>query len=239
MSQPSPGATRQSRAEANASAVARLPEPGAPVNRYAWWTRPRSIAARSRAITRSWPRTAAKRGTGRKLSTGPHRRAGRAAIAAPTRVGRLGARRRPGRLLRSRGNAHDLAPELARRPRPRRGDPAGRARGAEVLGLPRGPAHRRHLRHHRGPRSAASRPSADDWCNLGQGMPEADALPGAPPRVAHIDIAGADQEYAPVSGPVGAARGHRQPLQPRCSGAACRRSTRPRTSRSRAAAAWP
>ena len=26
-------------------------------------------------------------------------------------------------------------------------------------------------------------PSKDDWCNLGQGMPEAEALPGAPPRI--------------------------------------------------------
>jgi aspartate/methionine/tyrosine aminotransferase len=41
---------------------------------------------------------------------------------------------------------------------------------------------------------------ADDWCNLGQGMPEADALPGAPPRVTHLDITDGDQEYAPVPG---------------------------------------
>ncbi|MEZ4221007.1 MAG: pyridoxal phosphate-dependent aminotransferase [Polyangiaceae bacterium] len=39
-----------------------------------------------------------------------------------------------------------------------------------------------------------------EWSNLGQGMPEAGELPGAPPRVAHIDIAEADQEYAPVAG---------------------------------------
>ncbi len=43
-------------------------------------------------------------------------------------------------------------------------------------------------------------PSAADWCNLGQGMPEADALPGAPPRVTAVDIAVGDQEYAPVAG---------------------------------------
>ncbi len=42
--------------------------------------------------------------------------------------------------------------------------------------------------------------SAEDWCNLGQGMPEAEALPGAPPRVNHIDIGPGDQEYAPVAG---------------------------------------
>lgn len=39
-----------------------------------------------------------------------------------------------------------------------------------------------------------------DWCNLGQGMPETGPLEGAPPRVEHIDIDVADQEYAPVAG---------------------------------------
>ena len=39
-----------------------------------------------------------------------------------------------------------------------------------------------------------------DWCNLGQGMPEADALPGAPARITTLDIAGGDLEYAPVAG---------------------------------------
>lgn len=39
-----------------------------------------------------------------------------------------------------------------------------------------------------------------DWCNLGQGMPESGQLLGAPPRVSQIDIASADQEYAPVPG---------------------------------------
>ena len=43
-------------------------------------------------------------------------------------------------------------------------------------------------------------PSADDWCNLGQGMPEAEALPGAPPRIAELPILAGDQEYAPVAG---------------------------------------
>lgn len=43
-------------------------------------------------------------------------------------------------------------------------------------------------------------PSSEDWANLGQGMPEADALPGAPPRVAELPILGGDQEYAPVAG---------------------------------------
>jgi N-succinyldiaminopimelate aminotransferase len=43
-------------------------------------------------------------------------------------------------------------------------------------------------------------PTGEDWCNLGQGMPEADALPGAPPRVTEVPIGVGDQEYAPVAG---------------------------------------
>jgi aspartate/methionine/tyrosine aminotransferase len=39
-----------------------------------------------------------------------------------------------------------------------------------------------------------------DWCNLGQGMPETGPLPGAPPRVEHVDISLIDQEYAPIPG---------------------------------------
>ncbi len=39
-----------------------------------------------------------------------------------------------------------------------------------------------------------------DWCNLGQGQPETGALPGAPPRVTHVEIDPADQEYSPVAG---------------------------------------
>jgi N-succinyldiaminopimelate aminotransferase len=42
--------------------------------------------------------------------------------------------------------------------------------------------------------------TADDWCNLGQGMPESDALPGAPPRITELPIHDGDQEYAPVAG---------------------------------------
>jgi N-succinyldiaminopimelate aminotransferase len=38
------------------------------------------------------------------------------------------------------------------------------------------------------------------WCNLGQGMPEAGPLEGAPPRVQDVNIGVADQEYAPVAG---------------------------------------
>jgi aspartate/methionine/tyrosine aminotransferase len=44
------------------------------------------------------------------------------------------------------------------------------------------------------------RPGDAEWCNLGQGMPETGALPGAPPRATAVDIAGDDQEYAPVAG---------------------------------------
>ncbi|HET9621905.1 MAG TPA: pyridoxal phosphate-dependent aminotransferase [Kofleriaceae bacterium] len=43
-------------------------------------------------------------------------------------------------------------------------------------------------------------PSADDWCNLGQGMPESEALPDAPPRIAELPILAGDHEYAPVAG---------------------------------------
>jgi N-succinyldiaminopimelate aminotransferase len=43
-------------------------------------------------------------------------------------------------------------------------------------------------------------PSSDDWCNLGQGMPEAEALPGAPPRISDLPILEGDHEYAPVAG---------------------------------------
>lgn len=39
-----------------------------------------------------------------------------------------------------------------------------------------------------------------DWCNLGQGQPETGALPGAPPRVEHLEISEFNQEYAPVAG---------------------------------------
>jgi aspartate/methionine/tyrosine aminotransferase len=41
---------------------------------------------------------------------------------------------------------------------------------------------------------------APDWANLGQGMPEAEALPGAPPRITELPVQAGDQEYAPVAG---------------------------------------
>jgi aspartate/methionine/tyrosine aminotransferase len=41
---------------------------------------------------------------------------------------------------------------------------------------------------------------AEDWCNLGQGQPETDPLPGAPPRIGEVTVAAADLEYAPVAG---------------------------------------
>ncbi|MBK8259013.1 MAG: pyridoxal phosphate-dependent aminotransferase [Polyangiaceae bacterium] len=40
----------------------------------------------------------------------------------------------------------------------------------------------------------------DGWCNLGQGQPETGPLPGSPPRCEAVEIAGDDQEYAPVAG---------------------------------------
>jgi aspartate/methionine/tyrosine aminotransferase len=39
----------------------------------------------------------------------------------------------------------------------------------------------------------------DGWCNLGQGQPETGPLPGAPPRLEGVPVAG-DEEYAPVAG---------------------------------------
>ena len=43
-------------------------------------------------------------------------------------------------------------------------------------------------------------PTSEDWCNLGQGMPESEALPGAPPRISELPIREGDHEYAPVAG---------------------------------------
>jgi N-succinyldiaminopimelate aminotransferase len=41
---------------------------------------------------------------------------------------------------------------------------------------------------------------AEDWCNLGQGMPETEELAGAPPRLKNLEFDPADFEYAPVGG---------------------------------------
>ena len=43
-------------------------------------------------------------------------------------------------------------------------------------------------------------PASEDWANLGQGMPDAEALAGAPPRIAELPILVGDHEYAPVAG---------------------------------------
>jgi aspartate/methionine/tyrosine aminotransferase len=43
-------------------------------------------------------------------------------------------------------------------------------------------------------------PGDAEWCNLGQGQPETGELPGAPPRVKHVDVALDDQDYAPIAG---------------------------------------
>lgn len=49
-------------------------------------------------------------------------------------------------------------------------------------------------------RRGYSATAADGWCNLGQGMPESEALAGAPPRISNVPISEGDQEYAPVAG---------------------------------------
>ncbi|MFO0552460.1 MAG: pyridoxal phosphate-dependent aminotransferase [Polyangiaceae bacterium] len=46
----------------------------------------------------------------------------------------------------------------------------------------------------------SAEPGEDDWCNLGQGMPETGSLPGAPARCQSVAISVGDQEYAPVAG---------------------------------------
>jgi aspartate/methionine/tyrosine aminotransferase len=43
-------------------------------------------------------------------------------------------------------------------------------------------------------------PTDPEWCNLGQGQPETGDLPGAPPRIRHVEVALDDQDYAPVAG---------------------------------------
>jgi aspartate/methionine/tyrosine aminotransferase len=43
-------------------------------------------------------------------------------------------------------------------------------------------------------------PGDPSWANLGQGQPETDDLPGAPPRVQSVAVDVADQEYAPIPG---------------------------------------
>jgi aspartate/methionine/tyrosine aminotransferase len=47
---------------------------------------------------------------------------------------------------------------------------------------------------------AGFEPRSDEWCNLGQGMPETGALPGGPPRMSTLEIDPGDLEYAPVAG---------------------------------------
>ena len=47
---------------------------------------------------------------------------------------------------------------------------------------------------------AGYRAADPEWCNLGQGQPEAGELPGSPPRIHGVKVAVDDQEYAPVAG---------------------------------------
>lgn len=46
----------------------------------------------------------------------------------------------------------------------------------------------------------SAEPGEDDWCNLGQGMPETGLLDGGPERTSAVTIGVDDQEYAPVAG---------------------------------------
>jgi len=39
-----------------------------------------------------------------------------------------------------------------------------------------------------------------DWCNLGQGQAETGPLPGAPPRIQHLELGPSDHNYSPVLG---------------------------------------
>ena len=42
--------------------------------------------------------------------------------------------------------------------------------------------------------------AVDDWANLGQGMPEAEQLPGARPRITVLAVLPGVHEYAPGAG---------------------------------------
>ena len=44
------------------------------------------------------------------------------------------------------------------------------------------------------------RPGSPQWANLGQGAPEVGDIPNAPARIANIQLAEEDHEYAPVDG---------------------------------------
>ncbi len=39
-----------------------------------------------------------------------------------------------------------------------------------------------------------------DWCNLGQGQPEVGPMPGAPPRIASVELEPQDHAYGPLGG---------------------------------------
>ena len=47
---------------------------------------------------------------------------------------------------------------------------------------------------------AGFKPGDPAWCNLGQGMPETGALPGAAPRIRSLPVRPGDLEYAPIPG---------------------------------------
>lgn len=51
-------------------------------------------------------------------------------------------------------------------------------------------------------RQAGYRPDDPSWANLGQGAPQIDHLPGAPPRINSIEFSQSQQEYSPVQGDI-------------------------------------
>ena len=182
--QPSPGAASQLSADATARARSRLPAPRGPVKSSAWCRRPRAIAPRTIATARGW-RTSDNVGT------------------APTYQNPASANTAGWRIRFAIASA---AAELSPRPAARR------FRSMSTTPPPVRPPEPPAITAFREvPRTgvifvtteAKKRgfdPSEPDWCNLGQGMPEAEALPGAPPRKGSIEIDLADQEYAPVAG---------------------------------------
>ncbi len=91
---------------------------------------------------------------------------------------------------------------------------SGDGRAAAHPCLPPGAAHRRHLRHHRGRSAAASRRPTRSGATSARDSRRRATFPARPPRVKHVEVAVDDQEYAPVAGPLGAARGGRRALQP-------------------------
>ena len=145
-------------------------------------------------------------------------------------MGRGGAEARAAfhRRWRTLDGAENFSRRKVVRPGP---DPRpGHSRRRSSAGVPRGAAHGRHLRHHRGARGRGFRPGDPAWCNLGQGQPETGPLPGraaARSRRSVIDPTTTSTRRSPASGSCA----RRSPRSTTGStGAACPRSTPPRTS---------